>query len=35
MTTKKGCTPLQAINHHDTFWFAWAAFVPGDTLQEG
>ncbi len=26
---------LQSINHHDTFWFAWAAFVPGDTLQEG
>jgi len=26
---------LQPINHHDTFWFAWAAFVPGDTLQEG
>ncbi len=26
---------LQPISHHDTFWFAWAAFVPGDTLQEG
>ncbi|MBC8509889.1 MAG: DUF3179 domain-containing protein [Anaerolineales bacterium] len=26
---------LRPINHHDTFWFAWAAFVPGDTLQEG
>ncbi len=28
-------TSLKALNHHDTFWFAWAAFVPGDTLQEG
>ncbi len=28
-------TALKALNHHDTFWFAWAAFVPGDTLQEG
>ena len=26
---------LQSINHHDTFWFAWAAFVPGNTLQDG
>jgi len=25
---------LKALNHHDTFWFAWAAFVPGDTLAQ-
>ncbi|MBC8331295.1 MAG: DUF3179 domain-containing protein [Anaerolineae bacterium] len=24
---------LHAISHHDTFWFAWAAFVPGETLR--
>jgi hypothetical protein len=25
---------LKALNHHDTFWFAWAAFVPGETLSQ-
>jgi hypothetical protein len=25
---------LTAIPHHDTFWFAWAAFVPADTLNK-
>ncbi|MFC1996669.1 DUF3179 domain-containing protein [Chloroflexota bacterium] len=25
---------LIALPHHDTFWFAWAAFVPPDTLIE-
>ena len=25
---------LTAIPHHDTFWFAWAAFVPGDSLAQ-
>jgi hypothetical protein len=24
---------LTALPHHDTFWFAWAAFVPGDSLR--
>jgi hypothetical protein len=24
---------LTALAHHDTFWFAWAAFVPADTLN--
>ncbi len=24
---------LTALPHHDTFWFAWAAFVPPDTLD--
>ncbi len=23
---------LRPIPHHDTFWFAWAAFMPADTL---
>ncbi len=23
---------LQPVNHHETFWFAWAAFVSPDTL---
>lgn len=26
---------LTAIPHHDTFWFAWAAFVGPDSLDEG
>jgi len=25
---------LQAIPHHDTFWFAWAAFVPDGSLTQ-
>ena len=25
---------LSSIPHHDTFWFAWAAFIPPDTLAE-
>ena len=25
---------LTAIPHHDTFWFAWAAFQPPDSLME-
>ncbi len=25
---------LKPIPHHDTFWFAWAAFVPGGDLKE-
>ncbi len=24
---------LQPISHHDTFWFAWSAFVPPETLN--
>jgi len=24
---------LTALPHHDTFWFAWAAFMPSDTLN--
>lgn len=24
---------LTTLPHHDTFWFAWAAFVPADTLD--
>lgn len=27
-------TVLKAIPHHDTFWFAWAAFVPGESLEQ-
>lgn len=27
-------TSLNPLNHHDTFWFAWAAFVPGETLSQ-
>ena len=27
-------TLLSSIPNHDTFWFAWAAFVPPDTLAE-
>jgi hypothetical protein len=27
-------TQLEAIPHHDTFWFAWAAFVPDTTLSK-
>jgi hypothetical protein len=27
-------TQLTSLPHHDTFWFAWAAFVPPDTLVE-
>jgi hypothetical protein len=27
-------TTLTPIPHHDTFWFAWAAFVSPDTLEE-
>ena len=26
-------TQLTPLPHHDTFWFAWAAFVPADTLN--
>ena len=25
---------LEAINHHDTFWFAWAAFAPETAILE-
>jgi len=25
---------LDPLPHHDTFWFAWAAFVPGGELKE-
>lgn len=25
---------LEPVNHHDTFWFAWAAFVPEGDLVE-
>jgi hypothetical protein len=25
---------LTPIPHHDTFWFAWAAFQPPDSLME-
>jgi hypothetical protein len=27
-------TQLKAIPHHDTFWFAWAAFVPDTDLSK-
>jgi hypothetical protein len=27
-------TQLKAIPHHDTFWFAWAAFVPDTELSK-
>jgi len=27
-------TRLVSLPHHDTFWFAWAAFVPDSTLTE-
>lgn len=27
-------TSLAPVPHHDTFWFAWGAFVPGDTLSQ-
>ena len=27
-------TNLLLLPHHDTFWFAWAAFVPGNTLNQ-
>lgn len=27
-------TVLNSIPHHDTFWFAWAAFVPGESLAQ-
>ena len=27
-------TQLEAIPHHDTFWFAWAAFVPDTELSK-
>jgi hypothetical protein len=27
-------TQLVPVPHHDTFWFAWAAFVPEGTIAE-
>jgi len=27
-------TQLVSLPHHDTFWFAWAAFVPDSSLAE-
>ena len=27
-------TQLEAVPHHDTFWFAWAAFVPDSELSK-
>jgi hypothetical protein len=27
-------TQLEPITHHDTFWFAWAAFVPDTSLSK-
>jgi len=27
-------TQLVSLPHHDTFWFAWAAFVPGISLSQ-
>jgi hypothetical protein len=27
-------TQLVSLPHHDTFWFAWAAFVPNGELTQ-